>query len=66
METVTPAHSGAPGLRIVFAAYAGEAVNVSGADRVSNWVADKNGTYRADGVGEISASGTIRSWSMER
>ena len=50
-ETVTPAHSGAPGLPIIFAAYAGEAVNVSGADRVSNWVADKNGTYRADGVG---------------
>lgn len=46
-ETVTPANSGVAGAPIVFEAYNGEQVFVSGADPVSNWSSYSGSIYTA-------------------
>ncbi|MDB5334337.1 MAG: galA, partial [Phycisphaerales bacterium] len=44
-ETVTPAHSGATGAPIVFEAYNGEKVTISGADPIGGWAKYSGNIY---------------------
>jgi hypothetical protein len=46
-ETVTPAHSGTASAPIIFEAYNGENVTVSGADPITGWSNYKNDIYEA-------------------
>src|SRR4051812_6092641 len=46
-EDVIPRHSGAPGKPIVFEAYNGENVTVSGADPITGWTANGSSVYKA-------------------
>lgn len=46
-EDVTPKHSGTPGNPIVFDAYHGEAVTVTGADPITSWSSYGNSIYKA-------------------
>jgi len=53
-ETVRPANSGTSGLPIVFAAYAGEKVVISGCDPVTGWHSDHGMVYRAPVSGYLA------------
>jgi len=53
-ETVRPANSGTSGLPIVFAAYAGENVMISGCDPVTGWRIDHGTVYRAPVSGYLT------------
>ena len=46
-ETLTPTHSGAPGLPVTFTAYSNESVTVSGADVLTGWSLCTNTIYQA-------------------
>jgi chitodextrinase len=46
-ETVTPAHSGTPGNPIVFEAYNGQNVTISGADPIGGWTQYSGSIYDA-------------------
>lgn len=55
-ETVRPANSGAEGRPIVFEAFEGEDVVVSGADPLTDWVRRPDGTWRASMPGDFFKS----------
>ncbi|HZL36283.1 MAG TPA: right-handed parallel beta-helix repeat-containing protein [Tepidisphaeraceae bacterium] len=46
-ETVLPAHSGTAGAPIVYEAYNGENVTISGADPIGGWSGSNGSTYKA-------------------
>ncbi len=59
-ETVTPAASGRPGDPVTFEAYRDEVVTVDGADPVTGWTADGDGTFSAasaDPGGRVMSDG---------